>query len=147
MGRMSHEKGKKFEQHVARALGLVFPNVRTRRSGGETQDHAPGRDFLGTPGVCVQAKCRDRIDVWADMAKLIAAARYRDAHSDELPVLLIRRTNQGQLPGRPRPVPDLAVVPMDAMVWMLAALAMLEPEQLEALRIKTGGNLDESTRN
>jgi len=51
-------KGKKWERAACMLIRDWFPDVRTKRAGGETAKQDRGRDLLGTPAWCVQVKAR-----------------------------------------------------------------------------------------
>lgn len=88
-GAASRRKGKRGEQEVAVLLRPVFPAVRTKRAGGESAAEDRGRDLLGTPGLCVQAKCHAKPQPIAALAE----AR-RAALEAEMPVAFVRQSSR-----------------------------------------------------
>ena len=90
-GRMARQKGKRGEQEVAAMLRDVFPDVRTKRAGGESATQDRGRDLLGTPGLCVQSKCMARPN---PLKALLEAAVAATGH--EIPVAFCKQSRMGR---------------------------------------------------
>ncbi|HXU06528.1 MAG TPA: hypothetical protein VN903_36485 [Polyangia bacterium] len=74
MSRTGRRKGKRGEQDVVRMLRGLFPEVRTKRAGGESASVDRGRDLLGTPGYCIQVKAMRAPAPLAALEEALAAA-------------------------------------------------------------------------
>ena len=83
-------KGKHGEQEVAQLLRGLFPEVRTKRAGGESASVDRGRDLLGTPGYCVQVKRMHRPAPLAALEEALAAAAV-----GEIPVAFVKQSRHG----------------------------------------------------
>lgn len=90
MSKAGRDKGKLGEQQVASLLLPLYPEVRTKRAGGESASVDRGRDLLGTPGLCVQVKNMMRPDGLRALAEAVSVMG-----SDEIPVAFIKRSVKG----------------------------------------------------
>jgi len=119
MSRLSRRKGKLGEQEAAQLLRPAFPEVRTKRAGGESALQDRGRDLLGTPGLCVQVMLS---------ASPAIERKFREACDvalpNEIPVALTRRTCAPGENGKGGP-PWLATLPAEALVKLLSDLSHL----------------------
>lgn len=88
-GRKSRDKGARGEREAVRLLREVFPTVRRRCAGEESQGNR-GRDLEGVPGWCIQVQMAGRISA---VAKLIEAEGAREP--DEIPCAITRRCRLG----------------------------------------------------
>jgi hypothetical protein len=89
-GLMSRRKGKVGEQQAAQLLRAIFPDVHTKRAGGESASVDRGRDLLGTPGLCVQVKCHGApqpLVAWREACSI--------AQPNELPVAFVKQSRRG----------------------------------------------------
>ena len=73
MGRKSREKGAAGEREVAALLRPIFPDVRRRCSGEESQGDR-GRDLDGVPGWAVQVQCAARPTPEKKLGEALAVA-------------------------------------------------------------------------
>lgn len=83
-------KGKRCECEVAALLRPLFPEVRTKRAGGESASQDRGRDLLGTTGLCVQIKGHAR--------PFPLRALYEAQHAaleEEIPVAICKEVRRG----------------------------------------------------
>jgi hypothetical protein len=85
-GRRSRDKGARGEREVADLLRAVFPAVR-RRCAGEESQSCQGRDLDGTPGLVVQCQLSDAPTIERKLREAIGASG-----GDEVPVAFTRRT-------------------------------------------------------
>lgn len=91
-GRRSRDKGKRSELEVCALLRDVFPEIRTKRAGGESASVDRGRDLLGTPGFCVQVKGRAAPNPIGALAEADAG---RSQYRREVPVAFVRKIARG----------------------------------------------------
>jgi hypothetical protein len=71
-GRYPLARGKRGELEVAELLRPLFPEVRTRRAGGESARDTRGSDLVGTAPYVCQIKRRERLNVveaWNEAAQ------------------------------------------------------------------------------
>jgi len=85
-------KGKHGEQEVAQLLRGLFPEVRTKRAGGESASVDRGRDLLGTPGFCVQVKRMQRPNALAALEEAAGVAT-----PAEIPIAFIKQSRAGNI--------------------------------------------------
>lgn len=86
MGRKSRDKGARGELEVVELLRPVYPGVRRRCAGEESQGRR-GRDLDGTPGLCPQVQLSDAPTIERKLREAMAAAGV-----DETAVAFTRRT-------------------------------------------------------
>ena len=126
MSKAGRQKGKRGEQEVSRLLLPLFPEVRTKRAGGESASVDRGRDLLGTPGLCVQVKC---------MAKPNPLTALEEAHSvmgtGEIPVAFVKRSVQGGNQRKPGVTGSWCVVLLADDFIDLMKVSRTSVEQLE----------------
>lgn len=85
MGKMSREKGKRFEREVANWLKSHGFNCRR----GQQYCGANGdADVVGLPGIHIECKHVERLNVYDAMSQAI-----RDAKDNEKPVVIMRKNN------------------------------------------------------
>lgn len=90
MSRRQRMKGKRGELEAAALLRAVFPAVRRRCAGEESQDARPRRDLAGTPGWCVQVCLAARPPIARKFGEALAAAGAGEAP------LALTRGQQGE---------------------------------------------------
>ena len=90
---MQREKGAAAERDVAARLRPLFPEVRRRCTGEESQGRR-GADLEGTPGFCFQVKCDASPRPLAALAEAAAAAR-----EGEIPAAIVRQSRRGASTG------------------------------------------------
>lgn len=95
MARKSRNKGARGEREVAELLRPLYPNVRRRCTGEESQAGA-GRDLDGTPGLCVQCN----LSAAPNPLKKLREAR-KAAQPAEIAVAVVRKTGSGGGPAEP----------------------------------------------
>ena len=127
MSRAQREKGKRGEQEVAQLLRAVYPEVRTKRAGGESAAQDRGRDLLGAPGLCVQVKNQGRIDAIGALEEAKAAAL-----ENEIPIAFVRRTRGNGLSTSGW----CAILPAHELVGLLAIARAKLIEASESARRK-----------
>lgn len=84
-GRYARDRGKRGELEVAEILRPIFPEVRTRRAGGESAEDTRGSDLVGAEPYVIQVKRRERLNVveaWNEAAQNAKGA---------VPLLVFRR--------------------------------------------------------
>lgn len=82
----SRQKGKRGELEVARLL-RDYGYTQCRR--GQQYSGANGdADVVGLPGIHIEVKRRERLDLYDAISQA-----QRDAHEDELPVVIYRRND------------------------------------------------------
>lgn len=118
MGRSQRQKGKRGEQEACKLLRRLFPNVRTKRAGGESASVDRGRDLLGTPGVCFQVKSMSRPNPLRALAEAEKAAK-----EDEMTVALTHKTGEGEW---------VATLPARHLLLLMVVAGMGERESDEA---------------
>lgn len=104
MGRSQRQKGKVGEQRACTILRPLFPEVRTKRAGGESATQDRGRDLLGTPGLCVQVQVSGRPTIDRKMREAIRAAARPGGPPDFTPgELAIALTHRDGIAHHPEP--------------------------------------------
>jgi hypothetical protein len=89
MGRASRDKGKRGERELASALRqLGFAARRSQQYCGSSGD----ADLVGMPGLHIECKRAERLELYGAMAQAIG-----DAAPGEAPVVMHRRNNCGWL--------------------------------------------------
>src|SRR5580693_6156504 len=89
MGRRSREKGARGEREVVVLLRPVFPSVRRRCAGEESQCRR-GRDLDGTPGFSVQVQLSGAPTIERKLREAVSGAE-----PGERPVAFTRRSRIG----------------------------------------------------
>lgn len=85
MGKMSREKGKRFEREVANWLkGYGFNCRRGQQYCGSNGD----ADVVGLPGIHIECKHVERLNIYDAMAQAIS-----DAKENEKPIVIMRKNN------------------------------------------------------
>lgn len=74
MSKLSRDKGARGEREVADLLRPIYPEVRRRVAGEESQLVDQGRDIAGTPGLCVQVNLSKAPRIEKKVKEAIAAA-------------------------------------------------------------------------
>jgi hypothetical protein len=91
-GSMSRRKGMRGELEVAALLRRVFPDVRRRASGEESQG-GQGRDLDGTPGFAWQVQLGDRTTPEKKLAEAAGSVKQLARESARtVPIAATRRT-------------------------------------------------------
>ena len=117
---MQREKGKRGELEAVALLRRIFPDVRSKRAGGETLSVDRGRDLLDTPGYAFQVKLTARPQPLAALAEARGAAHHR-----EVPVALVRESRPGIRDAR-----MVAVMYADDFVRMVELQKALVPAKV-----------------
>lgn len=85
MGRKSREKGKRGEREIA---SLLREHGFEARRGVQYQGGPDSPDVLGLPGIHIEVKRTERLNLYDAMSQAKA-----DAGADEMPVVIHRRNN------------------------------------------------------
>lgn len=79
-------KGKRFERAVAKTLAALFPHVaKNARRGRQYSGSPDSPDVVAMPGVHVEAKHVERLNIWDALAQA-----ERDA-GDQIPIVIFKR--------------------------------------------------------
>lgn len=89
MGKMSREKGKRFERQVAHAFQEYgYPARRAQQFAGKEGNH----DVVGVPGLSIECKHVERLNIYDAVEQSI-----RDAQDGEMPTVIHRKNGKPML--------------------------------------------------
>jgi len=103
-GRASRRRGARGEQEVVELLKAHGWTQARRNFGSGSQG---GGDITGVPGVCIEVKLQEALNIWKALEQV-----HRAAQPTELPVVAFRRNNVGWY----------AAVPLDEFLALLKLL-------------------------
>ncbi len=111
MAKKSRDKGKAYENFVAKIFRLAgWPNAK-RHLEFQSEEAVEGRDLDGTQPFAVQAKC------WKKAPPITALLQVNPTEEYPIPVAVLKRT---RAPGVP--TMEVAVVDLDVFMRMVAIL-------------------------
>lgn len=109
MGRVSRDKGARFEREIANMF--VEWGIRARRNLEEVRSGNRGDlEFPDGEGLAVQLKVGENPSVWKAIQEAVEAAG-----PDDLPIAIVRRNQRGS-----RPKQDIAVLRLEDLLDLIA---------------------------